>query len=77
MMWDWHGYGGGAWFAMSFGMLVFWGLVIWFVVAMVRSGSNRGDAEAILAARFARGEINEDEYRQRLDVLHGARDRAA
>lgn len=27
------------------------------------------DPERILAARFARGEIDEDEYRRRLDVL--------
>ena len=27
--------------------------------------------EQLLAERFARGEIDEDEYRRRLDVLHG------
>jgi uncharacterized membrane protein len=40
--------------------------------------SRRPDAESVLADRFARGEIDADEYRLRLDVLrHRPSDRAA
>ena len=72
-MW-WHGnWGWGSWLAMSLSMLVFWGLVIWVVATLVRSpGTPREpsvDPERILAERFARGEINEDDYRRRLDAL--------
>lgn len=73
MMWngDWSW---GAWIAMTVGMLVFWGLVAWVVVSVVRSassstGAGATDAEAILAERFARGEIDPDEYQRRLDLL--------
>ncbi|MEV7977846.1 SHOCT domain-containing protein [Streptomyces sp. NPDC086519] len=31
------------------------------------------DAEQILAERYARGEIDEEEYRRRLDTLRGSR----
>ena len=81
-MWWWHGdWGWGAWLAMTAGMLVFWGLVIWGVVTLVRSGTaSREPAarpEEILAARFASGEIDEDEYEHRLATLRAARGRAA
>jgi putative membrane protein len=63
---------------MTVSMVLFWGLVIFGIVAMARSWG-RGDqvrrapltAEEILAERFARGEIDEVEYRERLDVLGG------
>ncbi len=32
-----------------------------------------GSAEAVLAERFARGEVSEEEYRARLEVLRAAR----
>lgn len=80
MMWngDWNGW---AWLAMSVSMLVFWGLVIWGVVALVRSGSNGSggngssgsatgrDAEQILRERFARGEIDVEEFERRREFL--------
>jgi putative membrane protein len=73
-MW-WHGpWNWGAWLAMTATMVVFWALVIWAVVSVVRGigpGSDRR-AEAILAERFARGEIDEDEYPRRLDTLRRA-----
>ena len=78
-MMDWNGgWGWGNWLAMSLMMLVFWGAVIWLVVTLVR-GSNRGgtstaaprSAEDLLAERFARGEIDEAEYQERLRVLRG------
>lgn len=77
MMWD-HGWGWGGWFGMSLGMLVFWGLVIWLVVWLVRASSAKRDStpattrpEDVLAERFARGEIDEAEYQDRLRVLRG------
>lgn len=73
-MWGWHGnWGWGSWLVMSLFMLIFWGLVIWGVVTLVRSTEtpreSSADPERILAERFARGEIDEDEYRRRLDAL--------
>jgi putative membrane protein len=71
----WWGYAG-----MGIGMVLFWALIIVGIVALVRfssGGQQSGrpltrDApspEQVLAARFARGEINETEYRERLAVL--------
>jgi putative membrane protein len=71
------------------GMILFWGVLIVAVVAAVRylsrsrhdesppgppaSASHPPGAEQILAERFARGEIDAEEYRQRLDTLrHGS-----
>src|SRR4030043_903156 len=74
--WQGYGYGygmmggfGGMWF-MPILMIVFWGLVIWGIVALVRgvaspnnSGtSNQSDsAMEILKRRYARGEITNQE----------------
>jgi putative membrane protein len=65
---------------MTISMVLFWGLIIACVVALVRYLSRGGQQtaapplerpapERVLAERFARGEIDEDEYRQRLDTL--------
>ncbi len=64
------------------GMVLFWALLITAVVALIRYlGGGRGHepppppppphatAEQMLAERFARGEIDADEYRRRLDTL--------
>jgi len=79
MMWDWHGYGWGWWLLMSAGMIAFWGVVVWLIREFVRSDRGTAvDAETILDDRFARGEIDADEYHERLQVLrHGQTDRAA
>lgn len=72
MMW-WHGsWSWGAWLAMTLTMLVFWGLVIWAVVAVGRglAAGRSPRAEEILAERFARGEIDEEEYQRRTHLLH-------
>jgi putative membrane protein len=88
MWWDGNGWGWGGWFMMAVMMAVFWGLVIAGVVALVRytGGFHRagrpdeplalpgaGRAEDVLAERFARGEIDEDEYRRRQAVLRERR----
>ena len=60
-----------AWIAMSIGMLAFWGLVLWGVFLFVRGGSStpRRSADDILRERFAAGELDESEFRQRSDAL--------
>lgn len=63
---------------MSLSMVAFWGLIIWGIVAIFRGSGWRGprpdrrDPKQILAERFAAGEIDEDEYRRRLDVHRSA-----
>lgn len=75
-MWWWHdNWSWWGWLVMSVTMLAFWGVIAWAVVAFFRSTGGPGprSPEALLAERFARGEIDEDEYRQRLEVLRGDR----
>ncbi|MFE7857173.1 SHOCT domain-containing protein [Streptomyces sp. NPDC057403] len=71
-------------------MILFWAVFIALGVLLFRAlarpddsptipgtpprGPGRSTAEQLLAERFARGEIDEDEYCHRLDVLHGAGD---
>jgi len=72
MMWWWHGdWGWWGWLGMSVTMLAFWGLFAWAIVAFFRStGETRHSSpEALLAERFAKGEIDEAEYDRRLGVL--------
>lgn len=73
-MWWWHGdWSWGAWLVMTLAMALFWGLVIWGVVTVARSaGPDRqhtDEPERILAQRFARGEIDVDDYQQRLEAM--------
>lgn len=73
-MFPWHAeWGWGAWLVMTAGMLVFWGVVIWAAVSLVRGASSSGapaaGPEETLAARFAAGEIDDDEYQRRLETL--------
>ena len=70
----WWGGGWGVWLGMGVDMLAFWGLVAWMIVTLVRRRDNAGSpplptAEEILNQRFARGEIEADEYRKRLAFL--------
>jgi putative membrane protein len=84
-MMNWYGAGMSGWgyLLMIANTLLFWGLLVAGVVVLVRyfgSASRHGGVrpgqsatpEQILAERFARGEIDEDEYRRRLAVLRGA-----
>jgi putative membrane protein len=66
-----HAYGAGLWFLWIF---VFWGLVAFFFWR--RRGWRHfpsASGEAVLGERYARGEITEDEYRDRLRVLKDTR----
>jgi putative membrane protein len=79
MYWYGHEMGGWGYPLTLIGMALFWGAVIYGIVALVRyTGRNRrpadgpGQAQAaerLLAERFARGEIDEEEYRRRLATL--------
>ena len=68
---------GWAWVFMGFGSVLFWAALVFGIVVLVRywmgsnlfAGGGRAGAEELLAQRFARGEIDEAEYRQRLAVL--------
>ena len=76
-MMDGYSMSGWAWLLMTLGMLSFWALVAVLAVALFRRLSGRDqqqrpDAEEILAERLARGEIDADEYRQRLQPIHEA-----
>ncbi|HEX8347243.1 MAG TPA: hypothetical protein VF657_21265 [Actinoplanes sp.] len=78
MYWG-NGMGGWGMVLMTVIGLLFWALVIVGIVALVRyldSDGRRGGPEMhrptpqqTLAERFARGNIDEDEYIQRLQVL--------
>ena len=74
--------GWGGWLAMSLSFVVFWGLLIALVVWVVRSlradtsRENQGlpptpgsRADEVLAERFARGEIDAEEFTQRRELL--------
>jgi len=77
MYWGDGGWGWGAWLMMGIFMLGFWGLVAWVVVTLVRGPSRwqptERSAEEILAERFARGEIEHDEFVARRDALRARR----
>ncbi|MFF3607862.1 SHOCT domain-containing protein [Streptomyces sp. NPDC002463] len=69
---------GWGWFAVSAGMVLFWGLLITAVVLIFRTldraagpppRQGTAAAEQILGERLARGEIDEEEYRRRLSAL--------
>ena len=78
MYWYGPGMTGWGYALMTISMVVFWALVIFGVVALVRffaradqPPTTRSTPEQLLADRFARGDIDEHEYHQRLDVLRG------
>ncbi len=79
MHWSWNdSWSGWNWALMMIGMVAFWGLVTWAIVAVVRSPnrsqrSGSDSAEQILAGRLAAGEIEGDEYQHRLDVLRSGK----
>ncbi|SHN78404.1 putative membrane protein [Geodermatophilus obscurus] len=82
---DWDHMGGWGWAATTLTSLLFLALIAliaWSVVRAVRRpgggpprparSAGQDSAEQLLADRFARGEIDEDEYRRRLGTLRSA-----
>jgi putative membrane protein len=72
-MWEWHGAGMGGGF-----MWIFWLLIIFVIVLLVKaSRSNSSSNEQletpleILEKRYARGEIDEEEFQSRKKQLGG------
>jgi putative membrane protein len=84
MMWG-YGWGWGSWLGMGVAMILFWALVIAAIVALVSYLRGSRDAsqptstdrlerpEELLAERFVRGEIDEQEYQRRRELLRGGR----
>jgi len=81
MMWWNEGTGLGGWAVMTVAMLVLWVVLLVGVVALLRGLAVDGpartgrqlDPSKILDERFARGELDVEEYRARKDVLRGRR----
>jgi putative membrane protein len=86
MGWYDHGnIGTGGWVLMSLMMLVFWGAVIFGGIALWRATrrdanrntvpeeASRPDAQQLLDERFARGEIQPDDYQRRRELLGSGR----
>ncbi|MFI2435895.1 SHOCT domain-containing protein [Streptomyces sp. NPDC018693] len=87
MYWDSdHGMNGWGWFAMSISSVLFLALLVAVGMLLYRALSRdsapprppvdapphaTAEAERLLGERFARGEIDEEEYRRRLAVLRG------
>lgn len=80
--WMWgDGWGWGGWVVLCVVMVLFWAAVITAIVVAIRhlvgSGGASGGSpryqpprpQDVLAGRFARGEINEDEYRRHMTLL--------
>ena len=84
MFWSDHDLSGWGWVAMVTGMVVFGGLLIALLVMLARGLNRPADQasgprlspEQLLAERFARGDIEDEEYRRRLATLAGS-DRVA
>ena len=77
----WYGNGMNVWGygLMTVSMVLFWGLVLYGAIAVVRylaredrsAPTVRPTPEQLLGERFAHGAIDEQEYRQRLEALRG------
>ena len=80
MMWN-NGMGWGGWLLMSVTTVAFWALVVFGIVALFRGTRDSGpqsprrdedSAQHILDERFARGDIDAEEYHRRRQVLRSA-----
>jgi putative membrane protein len=75
-----YGYGmmggsfGGLWIIMPILMVVFWGLVIWGLIALFRNAGSSGSRDyqtrtesalELLKKRYARGEISKEEFEEK------------
>lgn len=83
MWWDHGNWDGGDWFAMTAMMVLFWGGLIALLLWTMRgSGAGRLEgqakgavgpgAQAMLAERFARGEIDAAEFERNRELLRGS-----
>ncbi len=85
---DWNDGWSGNWWWMGIMMIAFWGGIIWIAVTLIRHTNHapqlhahgpvpavpaRQTPQEVLAERLARGEIEPDDYRQRLDALEHRR----
>ncbi|GIU99447.1 MAG: hypothetical protein KatS3mg014_1063 [Actinomycetota bacterium] len=76
----WGPWNGGWWgFGMGLGMLLFLALIVVGIVLLLRPAvsapeprSERSRALEILDERFARGEIDREEYEERRRILRGS-----
>jgi putative membrane protein len=76
-MWPYFGGGfaGGFWWIMPILMIVFWGLIIWGIVSLVRRGGGWGNqsgtesAMDILKRRYASGEITREEFEDKKKAI--------
>ncbi len=68
--WEHGWFGGWMWLWPILGLAIV-ALVVWLMVSgAAKGGSGQGrDAESILKERYARGEIDEEEYNRRLAGL--------
>ena len=75
--WGYNGMSAGAWSVMVFAMLLFWALVVFAIVTYFRRSSSTASPddfapnspEKLLRTRFARGEIEDAEFRTRMAAL--------
>lgn len=84
MWWDGGGPGWFGWLLMTMVMLAFWGLLVFGAVAVYRNYRRDGarvpptggdDPVQLLEERFARGEIDSDEFCSRCSSASGTRTR--
>ncbi|MEV0164003.1 hypothetical protein [Nonomuraea fuscirosea] len=85
MWWDHSGMNNWSYALMILSALLLWGLLVTVIVLAVRQastsartgpedGSASPAAEELLARRFARGEIDAEQYRAGLELLRGRHD---
>lgn len=73
--WGMHDGNGGWWILMMLGMVLFWAAIVLGIVWLVRGGfegrreGRRETAAEILDRRFAEGEIDAEDYRERRQVI--------
>ncbi|WP_179470182.1 SHOCT domain-containing protein [Mycolicibacterium vinylchloridicum] len=86
MFWYDHDLSGWGYAGMAVAMLAFWVLIAAGIVALIRFSAaspqqrtiprpplHDESPEQLLALRFARGEIDETEYQQRVAILRGTK----